>query len=655
MAVKPVKTPFTNMSFTPDIPSAALSPSEYNIGHNVETDVRGINSVLGDEQILNAIPGNVIFTTAGFRNNDIYWFVVATREGKWYGLSTSGITELTPADANYVNTYNDAMPITDSWSGTTLIINDNINPPMFLTADAARFTLYNNDYSATTLNWNYNPDWSNLRAGFVRLYNSPNLGSLLIAGNLTADVISTGTTDNYPNTVRWSQNFGLNSGPTTWAPTLINTANELEVPVRGPVQDGFPLNGNFYVCSYWDTVVFSPIAYQSSTAPVFGIKLINQGRGLLNENCWANVDNTVFGLDARDIWSFDGGGFKPIGNQRVKNYFYDNLNPLYSNRVYMVNNTSKNQIEIYYTTLPPDIVNPVCVDTTGGFTCVGSDLKVNQQVRITGTLTGTGTISGYSSGTVYYITEVTGDPAGTFFRLSTTEGGAGVTTTPGTMTGLTFTVRLGDNGGVPNKMLSYRYDIDCWNAPRDVDSATFSTEAPIYNSATGTFNKGTRTVVYARGCTDQTLLQKDQGFQFLECVDGSPGTNNPVSINSQFRRDNIKILDKYTAKVMVHRVLPEVVNLGGVLNAGANIQVFDSTSTITVTIEGANSVGSNPTTSTTVTLFVDADGNNNKDPWAQIDQNAYRVTSLNMSSSSTSSVWFCSNLTWQYTAVEEDR
>jgi hypothetical protein len=173
----------------------------------------------------------------------------------------------------------------------------------------------------------------------------------LIAGNLTANVISTGTTVNFPNTVRWSQSFGQNSGPTTWAPTLVNVANELEIPVRGPVIDGFPLNGNFYVMSYWDTVVFSPIAFQNTTAPIFGIKLLNQGRGLLNENCWANADDTIYGVDARDIWVFNGGNFQSLGNQRVKDYFYANLNPLYSNRTFVVNNTSKNQIEIYYADL----------------------------------------------------------------------------------------------------------------------------------------------------------------------------------------------------------------------------------------------------------------------------------------------------------------
>jgi len=352
MAVKPIKTSFTNMSFTPDIPSAALSEQEFNNGYNIETNDRAINSVKGDAPILDAITGNVIFTSAGFRANDIYWFVVATKEGHWYGLDGAGVANLTPAANTYISTsYTDSSQITDSWNGQVLFINDNINPPMYLLPTDAYFQLYSNDAnstpSSTNYVWNYNTSYTALRAGFMRLFSSPNVGSLLIAGNLQADTTSN-TIVNLPGTVRWSQAFGLNSGPTTWAPTATNVANELEVPLRGPAIDGFPMNGNFYVCSYWDTCVFSPIAYTSTSAPVFGIRLINQGRGLLNENCWANADNAVYGLDARDIWVFDGGNFKSLGNQRVRNYFFQNLNPSYANQTFIVNNTAKNQIELYY-------------------------------------------------------------------------------------------------------------------------------------------------------------------------------------------------------------------------------------------------------------------------------------------------------------------
>lgn len=533
MAVNPVKTPFTNMSFTPDVPSSALSDKEYNVGLNVETDTRGVKSVLGDEYILSTVPGRAIFVTGGFRTGQNWYYVVATVEGKWYSINDAGITEVTPTVVGYDGTYTTDTVITESWNGEVLFVNDQLNPPMYLLPTDTEFRLYDTSYPDQTPNiyvWNYNPDWSALRAGFIRLYNSPNLGSLLISGNLTADVISTGTTVNYPNTVRWSQNFGQNSGPTSWQPTLVNVANELEVPVRGPVVDGFPLGGNFYVCSYWDTVVFSPIAYQTSTAPVFGIKLVNQGRGLLNENCWANVDNTVFGLDARDIWQFDGGTFTPIGNQRVKDYFFANLNPLYTNQVFMDHNSDKYSIEIYY----PDLTST----------------------------------------------------------------------------------------GHCNKMISYRYDLNVWNAPRDISDATMSTEGPDW---TGTeFNLASRTITYSRFAANVQLVQKDVGTSFL----------GNASIPTLFQRNNISFGQPYSAKVQVHRVLPEVYGTGN----------------ISITVGGADSVQSSPVYRPTVNMTIDTNN-----PWVQIDQNDSRVVTLQVSSNSAVNSWQMTAANWQVTQVEDTR
>jgi len=528
MAVNPIKTPFSNMSFTPDVPSSSLQPTEYNEGYNIETNVRGINSVAGDQYILSQIPGNVIYVTASFRVGTDFWFVVATDQGQWYGINSAGITNLTPSTGFDGSGYDANTAFTDCWNGEVLFVNDTINPPMYLLPTAGQFYLYGQ--APDNYVWNYNTDWSSLTAGFLRLYNSPNLGSLLIAGNLTANVISTGTTVNYPNTVRWSQNFGLNSGPTTWAPTLVNVANELEVPVRGPVIDGFPANGNFYVCSYWDTVVFSPINYQSSTAPVFCVKLLNQGRGLLNENCWCNVDNTVFGLDARDIWNFDGGNFKPIGNQRVKDYFYNNLNPAYTDQIFMEHNSSKYQIEIYY----PD-------------------------------LTSTGTC---------------------------------------------------------NKMISYRYDLDVWQPPRDVTQATMGTESPIWTGTTA--NLASRTIVYSSFQANTRLVQKDVGTSFL----------GNTAIPTLFQRNNISFGQPYSASVQVHRVLPEVYGTGNV----------------TITVGGADSVAGNVTYKPPVELPIVTNN-----PWVQINQNEARVNTIKVQSNSAVNSWQMTAANWQVTVVQDTR
>lgn len=540
------KVPFNNMSFHPDIPSSALGPMEYNSGFNVETDIRGIRSVLGDEEILNTIPGTPIYVTGGYRANNVWWFVVATSDGNWWAANLAGSWVNVSPGGTPLSGYSEDTNITESWNGTTLFINDNIHPPMYLVAQASEFAQYSNDPAGPGYIWNYNPAWSELTAGFMRLYNTPNVGSILVAGNLTATDANSSVVTNYATTVRWSQAFGLNDGPTTWEPTLTNVANELEVPVRGPVLDGFPCNGNFFVCSYWDTVVFSPINFQSTNAPVLGVRLFNQGRGLLNANCWANADNEVYGLDARDIWVFNGQEFQGLGNQRIRNYFFDNLNIDYSSRVFIENNTKKNQIEIYY----PDL----------------------------------------------------------------------------------------DSTGWCNKMISYRYDLKVWNPPRDVSNASMSCEAPLYvllPDSSVTFDAASRTMVYSRGVANTALVQKDQGHTFI----------NNASISSEFRRDNIQLLKDYSGHLLVHRLLPEVVNLDPV-----GLPESESTGNITVTIGGSNSVGQAPTFKTPVTIAC-----NTNDPWTQIDQNAYRINSIKISDTSNTSTWLCSATTWQYTQTQDDR
>lgn len=615
------KTALGNMSWTPDVPSSALQPTEYNSGLNVETNTRGVRSVFGDEQILSAIPGKPIFVSSGYRAGDNFWFIVAAisnvSEGRWYAIDKDGYTNITPgfgADPNaFIPGYRDDLPITDSWNGTVLFLNDSVTAPMYLLPDALELKVYsqygttitttaasgngvtatltfdeispkpynvgdqiviagvvpagyNGTYvvtasTTTTVSyinpttgaqtqagqinpnyqWNYNPDWSSVTAGFMHLYSTPNVGSILIAGNLTAEVISSGTTQEYPTTVVWSQAFGLNSGPTTWAPTITNVANQLEVPVRGPIVDGFPMGGNFYVCSYWDTVIFSPINYVSTSAPILGVRLLTQGRGLLNENCWANADTLVYGLDARDLWSFDGSNFKSLGNQRVRDYFYANLNPAFVDKVFVQNNTAKNQIEYYY----PDL----------------------------------------------------------------------------------------NSTGWCNKMISYRYDLDIFNPPRDVSNASHSTEAPLFTNSD--FNKATRTVVYTRGVNNSKLVQKDQGTSFL----------NNAPITSYFRRDNISLGLNYSQQALLHRIYPEVVNIDV-----DQLPLQPSPGNLTVTVGGTNSVGGEITFKSPVTMAIST-----SDPWTQINQNAYRINSLILGDTSNVSTWQCTAVNWQFTPTQDSR
>ena len=77
--------------------------------------------------------------------------------------------------------------------------------------------------------------------------------------------------------------------------------------------------------------------------------------------------------------------------------------------------------------------------TAGEFTCTATTLAVGDHIRITGTLGGTGTITGYTTGKIYEVSAVTGtSPNVTGFTV-TEEDGTAVVSTAGTPTGLTYT------------------------------------------------------------------------------------------------------------------------------------------------------------------------------------------------------------------------
>ena len=127
-----VRIPFSKMTYSPDVPSTALGPNEYNYGLNVETDVRGIRSIAGDVEILSTIPGTPTYVSAGFRQGGQFWFIVATTEGYWY--ASDGVTNwynITPGGGPILG-YNQATNITEAWNGTIPFFNDTVGAPMFL-------------------------------------------------------------------------------------------------------------------------------------------------------------------------------------------------------------------------------------------------------------------------------------------------------------------------------------------------------------------------------------------------------------------------------------------------------------------------------------------------------------------------------------------
>ena len=103
--------------------------------------------------------------------------------------------------------------------------------------------------------------------------------------------------------------------------------------------------------------------------------------------------------------------------------------------------TSTVNTPVLYGTFPGSfglLTGVTITGVAGQFACSASSVTftVNQQLTISGTFGGTGSITGYVNPTTYFIIATNGS---TTFTLSAAYGGTAITTTAGTPTGLTYT------------------------------------------------------------------------------------------------------------------------------------------------------------------------------------------------------------------------
>lgn len=130
----------------------------------------------------------------------------------------------------------------------------------------------------------------------------------------------------------------------------------------------------------------------------------------------------------------------------------------------------------------------------GQFSCTAMSpaLNIGQSITISGTLGGTGTITGYVNPTTYYIIATNGS---TTFTLSTTAGGAGVVTTAGTPTGLTYTLSTTINtSGTQSGIQSL--------SVRGIPLASLTGASAVPTVQNGIFVSDASRFVFAFGCND---------------------------------------------------------------------------------------------------------------------------------------------------------
>jgi phage tail sheath protein FI len=181
--------------------------------------------------------------------------------------------------------------------------------------------------------------------------------------------------------------------------------------------------------------------------------------------------------------------------------------------------------------MTPATLSGVAISGTGGqFTCSAATLVVGSLINITGTIGGTGGITGYSTGTTYKVSAITGSGSSvTGFTLTTTADSAIVTST-GTPTGLTYSVTTNQS----------------------VASVTVTAGGSGYKgTVTATFSTGTATAgavtIASSGITTPTIVSAGSGYSTAPTITvAAPPSGTTATISNTISVAGLKIINGET-------------------------------------------------------------------------------------------------------------
>ena len=370
--------------------TAWVASTAYAVGAIVRTAVGGVNiGYIATSAVTSTVAPNV--DTANWALHSVYAFNLigagATASGDRTSVPSTTFTSTT-------NVTNRDWQTTLFTGGHNIIVNNGLDTPLFLNdnRDYPRFNASafyrvgdrildgadNNTYqrlvtgstatapSADTTNWiRVNntrfvpiPDWNALTpAGNIAGCKViRGLGGRLIAGNISFydedDRTQTGT---MPGTVRVSDIAPVGSIPERWGLGRNSTgadslADEFEISTTSAIQDIVPLQGQAMI--YTNNSIHS---LQFDGGGNASVRTVADGYGALNTGTVLEFDGQHLVVGSNDIYTFSGhpGSIKSVSDARVRDYFFDNLNPIdiVSRNLFLLRDEQLDEIHIYFPTI----------------------------------------------------------------------------------------------------------------------------------------------------------------------------------------------------------------------------------------------------------------------------------------------------------------
>ena len=220
-------------------------------------------------------------------------------------------------------------------AGQTIVITQRANIPV------TRFTFSTAVAAGTEVSIFHDVENPSVRAGIITA-----VGQVLVAGDLSEvnPARANAIVRSLPGVVRSSSVALTGSIPNNWNPFAVGagTADELILADTGRIAAMRQLQGNLFVYTQ-DSIHRVTISDQGlSSIP------ITTQYGALAQRAVFEFDGRHIVVGSNDIYSFEGhpASIKSIADGVIRNYFFDNLDPINTGRVFIIRNQGFNELWI---------------------------------------------------------------------------------------------------------------------------------------------------------------------------------------------------------------------------------------------------------------------------------------------------------------------
>ena len=371
--------PVTGLSETgliADMPPVTLPPNAFSDCNNVRfrngaaSKVRGAIDImpfvmLGTYDILKYVawwpsPNLAIF-------NQGYYLLVVRRDSNEhvYVLKVGEMgTAEEPVVLEEIQPLHTTSHVGGNWQhtlfqgGFAFVINNGLEAPHYLLdpADNTEVSGLGSGVPGSIVNrFGELPGWDSYAVGTENVGNVTaavirSFGDFLVAGNLVERTADGGDiVRSLPGVIRTSDIATAGSIPQNWNPFAVgvNTADEFTLTADGVVQDLVELQGKMFAYS---NSSISSISRTGNPNGPFSVATVTPAYGALTTDSVIEFDGRHFVVGAQDIYMFSGhpGSIQSIGDGRVRDYFYNDLNLVDLAQLFVLRYQQEDEIWICY-------------------------------------------------------------------------------------------------------------------------------------------------------------------------------------------------------------------------------------------------------------------------------------------------------------------